>query len=275
MIAVAPVAHQLEIDMLPLVAAGAARIVCRRVRIGEVGAQSARTQGAAVQPDELAVRVERAVRAVDEAARVARRIAQRQAQQAAGGVHHRRVEIGRSLGKRDLVDVLAVGELGRIRIIVGGVVERHALQQGADLVLSQPAHAEADLGGQAERIGGGGVGTGQQRDQLERVGGRRLALDEVARHRADRLRIRTRRDQSAAGRVAMHAIVAVEARAAGDDDLLGLRRIRVRGCGLARRRLGAQHACHRRSACTDRKRTELVHLHASLRWNDPDQVRRV
>jgi hypothetical protein len=108
-------------------------------------------------------------------------------QQAAHGIDHRRGDIGRALAQFHPRDVFRIGKLRRIGHVIADVVLRRAFHGHADGILAQPAQGEAGRGGQAEGIGAGDIGAGQDVDQLIGVERRRLLFDERRADRADRL----------------------------------------------------------------------------------------
>ena len=91
------------------------------------------------------------------------------------------VEIGRALRDRNLVDVLGIDIFLRIKRVVAGVVDRHALDRQAKLITI--IAADLDVAAVEARIVGARlVHAGQQIDELIGIGGRRLLGNGVARH---------------------------------------------------------------------------------------------
>ena len=198
-VSLAPLTHDLEVDVLALDAARPTPLVRSRMRVGEKRTKAGVAEQPGIDADELAIGVERSVRGVHAATRMQRRVEHGDLHQPARLGDHRTVEIGGALRERDLVDVLGIDELAGIGGIIADIVERHAFQRVADLVLTQPVDVQAQLLRQPERIGHLRQRARRERHILVGVLDRRLRGDESLADRADGFVVGLVLDQSGSG----------------------------------------------------------------------------
>ncbi len=132
--------------MLALIPPGTAPVIRGTVRIGYKAPQAGIMPDLArIQPQELAVGIVRTVGGAKLPARLFCRCAKTQLHQPASGVHHRAVQIGRSLLQGNAFVILAICKLAGVACVIGNIVQRHAFQHIAYGISIHAAHADIGL----------------------------------------------------------------------------------------------------------------------------------
>ena len=288
-IALAPFLHRLPVEMNLVVVSRTAPcdVALMRQRGEHLDARVADQAG--VDAHELAVVFVGTVAVIGQAAVMVGRIPVVEGKQPARAIVGGRVDIGRTLLQRQVLEILAVGELGRIGGVHAHVGDRHALPDERHLGLVEAAQRERTAR-QAPRILFLDHGAGEKLHQHERARRRRLLLDVVLRDGADRFRSNLDLHQAAArlqpgdavgrvdgvARLDRHVLDALRGRSPGGTGMRGAcrrrrgRRIRLgtglvgggeqhRRAGDAAEQRGRETIGHERSRC-DGDWPSIVHV---------------